>query len=239
MTWHIFELGQDIAKMIILSKFYDDWTKTVTSGVFTRFFYDLTYWPSFLTRHDPYSNITEILSRWSFWTSLMKIGPKLRPLEGSQGFSMICSTDLVFDPTFPIFELDRDIVKMIILTQFHEDWTKTVASRVFTRLSYDLTYWPRFWPVMTHIRTWPRYFQDNHSEQSLMKIGPKLWPPECSQGFSMIWPSDLVFDPKRSIFKLGWELVHDDHSNQVRWRFDQNCGLKSVHKVFRWFDLLT
>ena len=28
-----------------------------------------------------------------------------------------------------------------------------------------------------------------------MKIGQKLWPLECSQGFSLIWPTDLVLDP--------------------------------------------
>ena len=53
----------------------------------------------------------------------MMIGPKLWPLECSQGFSMIRPTDLVFDPTWPIFELDRDIVKMIILSKSDDDWT--------------------------------------------------------------------------------------------------------------------
>ena len=161
-----------------------------------------------------------MLSRWSFWASLMKIGPKLWPLECSQGFSMIWPTDLVFDPRSPIFELDWDIVKMIILSKFDEDWTKTmasiecsqgfsmiwptdlvfdpmspifeldwdivkmiilskfdedwtknVASRVFTRFFHDLTYWPSFWPDMTHIRTWLRYCQDNHSEQIWWWLG--------------------------------------------------------------------
>ena len=164
LTWPIFELDRDIVKMIILSKFYDDWTKNVASRVFTMFFYYFTYWPCFLTQHHPYSHITEILSRWSFWASLMKIGPKLWHLKCSQCFSMIWTTDLVFDPTFPIFEVVRDIVKMIILSKFDDDWTKTVASRVFTMFFYDLTYWPSFWPDMTHTRTWPRYCQDDHSE---------------------------------------------------------------------------
>ena len=38
----------------ILTKFYEDWTKTVASRVFRRFFYEVTYWPSF------WSNITHI-----------------------------------------------------------------------------------------------------------------------------------------------------------------------------------
>ena len=64
----------------------------------------------------------------------MKIGPKLWPLECSQGFSMIWPTDLVSDPMSHIFELDWDIVKMVILSKFDEDWTKTVASRVFHKV---------------------------------------------------------------------------------------------------------
>ena len=212
-TWPMFEVDREIVKMIILSKFDDYWTKTVASRVFTMFFEDLTYWPSFWSNiahiqtwlrycHDDNSehvwlrlhlellplecsqcftedltywprfwpDMTHIrtwpryLSRLSFWASLMKIGPKPWHLECSQCSSMIWTTDLVFDPTFPIFELVRDIVKMIILSKFHDDWTKTVSSRVFTMFFYDLTYWPSFWPDMTHIRTWPRYCQDDHSE---------------------------------------------------------------------------
>ena len=127
----IFELDWDIVKMIILSKFDEDWTKTLAS----------------------------------FWASLMKIEPKLWPLECLQGFSKIWPTNLVFDPTSPIFKLDWDIVKMIILSKLDEDWTKTVAPRVFTRFFHDLTYWPSFWPNVTHIRTWMRCCQDDHSEQ--------------------------------------------------------------------------
>ena len=161
----IFELDWDIVKMIILSKFDEDWTKTMASRVFTRFFHDLTYWPSF------WPNVTHIQislrycqddhSKQVWW----RLESKMWPLECSQGFSMIWPTDLVCEPTWPIFELDRDIVKMIILSKFDDDWTKTVAFRVFTRFFFELTYWPCFWPHMTHIRTLPRYCQDDHSEQ--------------------------------------------------------------------------
>ena len=118
--------------MIILSKFDEKRPKTMVSRVFPRFFYDLTFWPTFshemthirtlpkycqddhsgqvwwrldqncelesfhkvflwlylltyfLTQHDLYLNLTEILSRWSFWESLVMIGPKLWLLECSQ-----------------------------------------------------------------------------------------------------------------------------------------------------------
>ena len=120
----------------------------------------------------------------------MMIEPKLWPLECSQCLSMIWPTDLVFDTTWPIFKLDRDIVKMTILSKFYDDWTKTVTPGVFTRFILDLTYWPSFWPNIAHIQTWLRY-------------------------------------------------CHDDHSEQVWWRLDQNCGIYSVHKVSPWFELLT
>ena len=154
----------------------------MASRVVTKFSYDLTYWPSF--------------SPWMIhiqsWPSSMKIGQKLWPLESSHGFSMIWPTDLVFDPMSPIYKLDWDIVKMIVLSKFDEDWTKTDAFRVFTSFFEDLTYWPSFWPGIIHIRFW----------SSLKKIGPKLWPQECLQDFSIIWPSDLVFNPTWPIFNL-------------------------------------
>ena len=133
----------DIVKMIILCKFDKDWTKTVASRVFSMcFWFDLL--TLFLTQHDPYSNLTEILSSWLFWASLMMIVPKLWPLEFSQGFSMIWPTDLVFDPTWPIFDLFRDIVKMIILRKLDEDGTKTVeCSQGFSMIwSTDLVFDP-------------------------------------------------------------------------------------------------
>ena len=185
----------------------------------TRFFYDLTYWPCFwaamthiqtwsryfhdlhseqlwwwldqncglqsvdkvflwfdlltlfLTRHDPCSNLSEILSRWSFWARLMMIGPKLWPLECSEGFFHDLTYWPSFDPTSPILELDWDMVKMIILGKFDDDWTKTVASRVFRRFFYELTYWLCFWPHMIHIWACPRYCQDDHSEQVWWWLG--------------------------------------------------------------------
>ena len=151
--------------MITWSKFDEDWTKTVASRVFTRFFFDLAYWPSF------WPNMTHIWT-WprfhqykQFWQIFMMIGCIMWPVLCSQDFSMIWPTDLLFDLTWPIFKLDLDIVKMIILSKFDKNWTKSVASRVFTRFFFDLAYWPSFWPDMTHIRTWPRYCRDDHSEQ--------------------------------------------------------------------------
>ncbi|KAH3876449.1 hypothetical protein DPMN_000292 [Dreissena polymorpha] len=43
----------------------------------------------------------------------------------------------VFQPTSIIFELIQDIIKMNILTKFHEDQAINVASRVLTRFFYS------------------------------------------------------------------------------------------------------
>ena len=106
----------------------------------------------FLIPHDPVLTLSEILSRTSFWASLKLFGLKMWPLKCPQGFSIIWSCDLLFDPTWPSFELDQDIVKMIILSKSDEDWTNTVASIACsqgfsmicpTDLVFDLT-WPIF-----------------------------------------------------------------------------------------------
>ena len=65
-------------------------------------------------------NLFEILSRQTCWPSFMIIRLKMWLLELTQGFTRIWSGDLVFDPTWPIFELVRNFIKMNILTKFHE-----------------------------------------------------------------------------------------------------------------------
>ena len=47
LKWPSFKLDLEIIKMNILSKINDDYLKNVTSGVLTRFSFDLAWWPSF------------------------------------------------------------------------------------------------------------------------------------------------------------------------------------------------
>ena len=165
VTTCIYEVMTSSVRWLYRSDSQTDWNFEISLTLLvTQFFF---------IQHDPYSNLTNILSRWSFWASLIKIGPKLWPLEYPQGFSIIWPTHLVFDQTRPIFELEQDIVMIIILSEFDKYWTKTVTSRVFikinilknfhddwmhnvacimlTRFFYDLAYWLSFWPDMTHI----------------------------------------------------------------------------------------
>ena len=182
-------------------------------------------WPTDLVS-DPKSPIFELdwdIIKMIILSKFDKIGPKLWPLGCSQCFSMIWPTDLVFDPTSPIFELNWDIVKMMILSKFDEVCTKNVASRVFTRFFHDLTYWPCFWPDMTHIRTWPRYCQDNHSEQVWWWLGQTVASRMFTRFFNYLtyWP---CFWPDMTYIRTWPRYCQDDHSEQVRWWLDQNCG---------------
>ena len=155
----------------------------------------------------------------------MMIGCIMWPVLCSQDFSMIWPTDLLFDLTWPIFKLDLDIVKMIILSKFDKNWTKSVASRVFTRFFYDLAYWPSFWPNMTCIRTWPRFHQCKHSDKFSWQLDAKNVACIVFTRFFYhltYWPS---FWPDMTHFQTWPRYCLDDHSEQVWWRLDKNCGL--------------
>ena len=54
------------------------------------------------------------------------------PIECTHGFTKIKPCDLVFDSTIPILNYGLISIRINILTKFHEDWTKTMPSRVYT-----------------------------------------------------------------------------------------------------------
>ena len=56
----------------------------------------------------------------------MIIGLKMWPLERTQGFSNISLSDLIFDPTQPIFKLMRNFITKNILIKFHDHRTENV-----------------------------------------------------------------------------------------------------------------
>ena len=63
-------------------------------------------------------------------------------------FLLIWPGDLVFDPMWPSFELDLEIIKTNILSKVHDDCFKSVTTRVL-KFSADLARWPKFWPQVT------------------------------------------------------------------------------------------
>ncbi|KAH3700451.1 hypothetical protein DPMN_075427 [Dreissena polymorpha] len=88
---------------------------------------------------------TEINSN-RLWTRLNTAGNSYRhcrvagedPLSRNlQAKNALPPFEHVFQPTGIIFELVQDIIGMNLLTDFHDDWTINVASRVLTRFNYS------------------------------------------------------------------------------------------------------
>ena len=152
----------------------------------------------------------------------MKIEAKLWPLEGEQDFKEIWPSDVVFELTWPIFNLDLDIIQTNTLVKFHEDWSKIVASRGWTRFK-------EIWPNdLVSELTWPIFNinRDVIRTNILVKICEDWSKSVASRGwtrFKEIWPSDLVFDPTWPIFKSDWDIIqtnilvkfHDDWSKTL------------------------
>ena len=207
-----------IIKTNILSKVHDECLKKVTARVLTKFFSDLAWWPSFL----PYMTQFQTWPRnhqgkhfgHNSWWSLQKCDlwcvKKVSPL--------IWLGDLVFDPKWPSFKLDLEIIKANILSKIHDVCFINVTARELTRIYTDVAGWPSFWPHVTQFRTWPRNHNDKHLNRFMM-IASKVWPLACQQGFLLIWAVDLVFYPKWPSFELELEL-----SRQTFWaRFMMNA----------------
>ncbi|KAH3853620.1 hypothetical protein DPMN_096151 [Dreissena polymorpha] len=135
----IFKLVRDINKTNVLTNFHDDWAKIVTSRVFTRencHFIHIeknvpVHWrPCFLTDLDhlrtrPRHQLNQLFTR------------KTAPPTGGHVFQRIGTTfefnqDIIKTNILKNFELGRDFIGTKLLTKFHEDGTRNVASRVFT-----------------------------------------------------------------------------------------------------------
>ena len=125
---------------------------------------------------------------------------------------------------------------------------------LLTRSCFDLAWWPSFLLQVTKFQSLPRNYQYKHFEQDswwllhkfdhqsvnkvlhlssrqtfwarFMMIASKIWPLEWQLGFLLIWPGDLVFDPKWPSFEPDLKLiktnilskVHDDCFKNVTAR---------------------
>ncbi|KAH3769217.1 hypothetical protein DPMN_170466 [Dreissena polymorpha] len=117
----IFELNRLIQKTHVRIKFHEDWTKNVTSRVFTCFhFIEKTAPP-------PGGHATIVTSRVFTGNTTPPPGGHLHEDKASNVTSTV----------FTCFELSRGINGTNVLTKFHEDRTINVASRVFTRQNVD------------------------------------------------------------------------------------------------------
>ncbi|KAH3824953.1 hypothetical protein DPMN_126813 [Dreissena polymorpha] len=115
--WTIFELVQEINNTNVLTNFHDDWTKIVTSRVFTRKTAPPTGGHVF-QRTGTTFELNQHIIKTNFLTKIHDLGMK-------------CDFYSVYN-----FKLDRDFIWTKLLTKFHEDRTINVASRVDGR-TYD------------------------------------------------------------------------------------------------------
>ena len=157
----IFEL--DIVKTIIMTKFQHGQVKNMASGVFNKIVLQF----GILTQHNKYMNLALISSRQTFWQGLKL----LRQKKDSGMFSSIWPSDLYFDWTWHIFKHSLDIIKTISLTRFQYAQIKNATSRVSTRLSFNLIWYPSF----AHIWTWHRYQQYKHTDKVSSCWSKKCW----------------------------------------------------------------
>ncbi|KAH3873202.1 hypothetical protein DPMN_036431 [Dreissena polymorpha] len=117
----IFQLVREINKINVLTKFYDDKAKNVTSillhhpggyktNLFTKFHDDLA------------NNVTSrVFTSFFYYINIRRLLP-----PGSH----------VIQLTGTIFEQKSRIKETNVLTKFHENWAKNVTSRVFTCFHY-------------------------------------------------------------------------------------------------------
>ena len=151
-------------KTNILSKIHDDHFKNVTSRASTRVTFDLARWPSFWYQVTQFKTRLRNHQDKHFEQYLWWLFKKCY-LWSVNSFLLIWPGDLLFDPMWPSFELDLEIIKTNILSKIHDDCFKNVTARVLTRFSADLAQWPSFWPHVTKFRTWPRNHRDKRFEQ--------------------------------------------------------------------------
>ncbi|KAH3882365.1 hypothetical protein DPMN_006301 [Dreissena polymorpha] len=159
--WTIFKLVRDINKTNetnVLTKFHENWARNVTSRVFTCFHYIhieknapptgghvlSPIWTIFELVRD--INKTNVLTNFhDDWAKIVTSSYQIRKTAPPTGGHVIQRTGTTFELDQHIiktniltnFVLDRDIIGASVLTKFHEDRTKNVASRVFTRYLYS------------------------------------------------------------------------------------------------------
>ncbi|KAH3735815.1 hypothetical protein DPMN_042373 [Dreissena polymorpha] len=131
--------------MNLLNKFHEDQTVNVASRVFTRLYYShIRKNAPPLGSHVFQENIiifeliqdtieTNLLKMPRPWWPYIKVTNLLTKFHKDRVFTRKNAPPPgghVFQSTGIIFELVQDIIRMNLLTEFHEDWTINVGSRV-------------------------------------------------------------------------------------------------------------
>ncbi|KAH3780245.1 hypothetical protein DPMN_158055 [Dreissena polymorpha] len=127
----IFTLNRRIQKTNVLTKYHKDWTKNVTSRVFTCLYYihiEKNAPPPGGHFHDDWAKIvtSRVFTRF-LYSHIRNTAPPPGSNLHEDWASNVTST------RFTSFKLSRGIIGTNVLTKFHEDRTRSVASRMFTR----------------------------------------------------------------------------------------------------------
>ncbi|KAH3694011.1 hypothetical protein DPMN_081450 [Dreissena polymorpha] len=170
----IFQLVQEINKTNVLTKFYDDKAKYVTSienchtplaamfidpsGPFANSYEIYIYITNLFTKfYDDWAkNMTSIVHVIQLTGTILQLNSRIKETNVLTNFHENLAKHVtsrvftcfhyihmeknathtgghVFSPIWTIFALVRHINKTNVLINFHDDWAKTVTSRVFTR----------------------------------------------------------------------------------------------------------
>ncbi|KAH3793266.1 hypothetical protein DPMN_146773, partial [Dreissena polymorpha] len=139
LTGTFLELNSRIKDTNVLTKFHENWVKSVTSIVSHVF--TISYRVISPTHWRPYINKTNVLKNFhDDWAKILTSRVFTRTTAPPTGVHVFQRTRTTFELNQHIikaniltnFEHDRDIIRTNVLTEFHEDRTKNVASRVFT-----------------------------------------------------------------------------------------------------------
>ena len=63
-----------------------------------------------------------------------------------------------------------------------------------------------------------------------MMIAWKMWPLECWQGFLLIWPGDLVFDPRWPSFEPDLKIIKTNILSKIHYYCFKNVTARVLTK---------
>ncbi|KAH3712622.1 hypothetical protein DPMN_072374 [Dreissena polymorpha] len=114
----------------------------------------------------------------------------------------------VFQPTGIVFELVQDIIRINLLTKFHEDLTINVASKVLTRFYYSHIR-KNAPPLGSHVFQ-AKLHEDRNINVASRVLTMKNAPPPGGHVFQ---PTDIIFELVQDI--IGMNLLTKLHEDQT------------------------
>ena len=178
----------------------------------TRFSFDLAWWPSFSPEVTQFWTWTRNLQDKHFeqdsWWLIQK--------RDLQSINKVFLWFGLVTPNDPVSKFDPEIIKTNILSKIHDYCFKNVTARVLTRFSFDLAWWPSFWPQVTQFQTWPRNHQDKHFEQYSWWLLQKCYLWSVNRVFLWFGLVTYFFFPMTHI--QTWPRNNQDkHFEQDSW----------------------